>query len=334
MRYSEVKFTRYPDRLEGIKGKKKAPVHVQLILSDLCNQACSFCAYRDPGYTSSKLFHIAGNYNPNRKLTTEKALEVLDDCAEMGVRAISFTGGGEPTVHPDFQIIVDRATDLGLKWSLVTNGVLLHKFDVTKASWIRVSLDASRPETYSKIRKVPTAHFDRALQAVKGNGVGFVVTPDNWEEVVEATEIVRDLGAKHFRIGSQVAEDNVWLGDRERIQQVSRLCAIAESKSRPGFEVHNRFNMIFEGEEIPKDGLCGFQYFTTYIGADQNLYRCCVYAYNPRGLVGTIKDKRFKDAWEQSDLGIDARECRHCNFRSINRKIVEHLQEDESSVFV
>lgn len=333
-RYSEVKFTRFPDRLEGIKSKKAAPVHVQLIPSDLCNQACSFCAYRDPGYTSSKLFHVAGNYNPNRKMPIAKALEVLEDCAEMGVRAVSFTGGGEPTVHPDLQKMMDRASELGLRWSLVTNGVLLNKFDVSKAAWVRISLDAATAKTYSSIRKVPEHHFDRALASVKGNGVGFVVTPENWREVVQATILVKSWGAKYIRIGSQVAEDNVWGQDLDLIEHVKGLCRVAELEAGDGFEVFNRFERVFDGEEIPEDSLCGYQYFTTYIGADQNLYRCCVYAYNPRGLLGTIKDKRFKEAWEQSDLGIDARACRHCNFRSINKKIVEHLAEDPSAVFV
>ncbi len=331
MRYSEVKFSRFPDRLEGIREKKKAPVHVQLIPSDLCNQSCSFCAYRDPGYTSSKLFHIQGNYNPNRKLPLEKALEVLQDCSEMGVKAVSFTGGGEPTVHPDLQVMMDQASYLGLKWSLVTNGVLLDRFDVSKASWVRISLDAATSKTYSRIRKVPEGHFDRALKAVKGRGVGFVVTPENWSEVFEATKLVKDLGARYIRIGSQVAEENVWSGDPS---VVSDLCEAAETLAGDGFEVHNRFNRVFDGEEIPKDPLCGYQYFTTYIGADQNLYRCCVYAYNPRGLLGTIKDKSFKEAWDQAVMDLDARDCRHCNFRSINKKISEYLEEDESAVFV
>ncbi len=90
-------------------------MHVNLVLSDLCNQACSFCAYRDPTYSSSELFHVGGDYNPNRKLSWEKVQEVLGDCCEMGVKAVTFTGGGEPTVHPRFQEIVDLAWKLGLR---------------------------------------------------------------------------------------------------------------------------------------------------------------------------------------------------------------------------
>lgn len=107
LRYSTLKAFKYPDRLEAIKsGHPAGPVHVQIILSDLCNQNCHFCAYRDPSYTSSQLFHIDGNYNPNRMIPLDKVLEILDDCVEMGVRAIQLTGGGEPTVHPHFDKVV------------------------------------------------------------------------------------------------------------------------------------------------------------------------------------------------------------------------------------
>lgn len=98
-RYSALKAMKYPDRLEAIRsGGFAGPVHVQIILSDLCNQNCAFCAFRDPGYSSSQLFHVDGNYNPNRMLPFDKVTEILDDC--VGVKAVQYTGGGEPTVHP------------------------------------------------------------------------------------------------------------------------------------------------------------------------------------------------------------------------------------------
>ena len=61
------------------------------------------------GYTTNELFKVVHpvtavrliTYNPNRKIPYEKCLEILDDCAEMGVKAIQITGGGEPSVHPD-----------------------------------------------------------------------------------------------------------------------------------------------------------------------------------------------------------------------------------------
>jgi MoaA/NifB/PqqE/SkfB family radical SAM enzyme len=340
-RYSTLKALRFPDRLAGIaSGTATAPVHVQIILSDLCNQACHFCAYRDPSYTSSVLFHIDGNYNPKRFLPFEKLIEVLDDCVAMGVRAIQYTGGGEPTVYPRFQEAIDATVARGLKWSLVTNGVLSRNRDFSTATWIRVSLDAANAATYSRIRSVPQDHFAKACQTIKryGCGVGFVVTPENWGEIVSATELARSIGASNIRIGAQFSSENAALFDGFRAQ-ASALAKEAESLAEPGFEVVNRFDekLAELDDGNPEYDRCGFQYFTTYIGADQNLYRCCVYAYNPHGLIGSIRDRRFRDVWPEAHAAFrsfSARGCERCQFQSINRAINDVLTPDPSEAFV
>jgi MoaA/NifB/PqqE/SkfB family radical SAM enzyme len=332
-RYSHLKAARYPDRIEGIRLQKaQGPVHVQIILSDLCNQSCHFCAYRDPTYTSSKLFHIEGNYNPNRKLETEKVIEILDDCVELGVKAVQYTGGGEPTIHPDFNYLVEETMKRGLKWGLVTNGVKKRNF--AGASWVRVSLDAGNSKTYSQIRSVHPSHFDRALETIRlwKTGVGFVITPENWREVYEATLLVKDLGATNIRLGAQFSEDGLDLFKDFEIE-ARNLCKAAESLSSESFKVHNKFNEKMKDLEGPPDyDKCRYQYFTTYIGADQNLYRCCVYAYNPRGLVGTIKGRRFKDVWYENwgtFHDFNARDCERCQFNTINKSINDMVDSED-----
>lgn len=339
-RYSALKAMKFPDRLDTVRGRADAgPVHVQMILSDLCNQSCHFCAYRDPKYTSSQLFHVDGNYNPHRMLPTEKAKEILEDCARMGVRAIQFTGGGEPTVHPQFQQIADFAHNLGLPWALVTNGVVI-KHDLSNAAWIRVSLDAGTPETYMRIRSCGKGHFERAMATINRYrcGVGFVITPENWQEVFTAAMLARDHGASNFRISAQFSTSNESLfGDDA--PRIAALCRMAEGLSGGEFTVHNRFSEKIGDltQQNPDYERCGYQFFTTYIGADQNLYRCCVYAYNPRGLIASLKGRRFPDVWRDALANFrkfDARGCERCQFNRINRNILEVTEADESEVFV
>ena len=299
------------------------------------------CAYRDPSYTSSQLFHINGNYNPNRMLPFEKVVEILDDCVEMGVRAVQLTGGGEPTVHPRFQEIAAEINKRGLAWALVTNGVRAAQYDLLTAAWVRVSLDAATPETYARIRRVDPGHFAKACETIRRNrcGVGFVVTPENWREVEDATELARDLGASNIRIGAQFSEagGDLFAGIRNL---AANYCREAERLGRPGFEVINRFSEKLGDldQGAPDYGRCGYQHFTTYIGADQNLYRCCVYAYHPRGLIGSIQGRRLKDVWQEvaaADFAkFDATSCKRCQFNTINRAINEVVTPDPSEVFV
>jgi radical SAM protein with 4Fe4S-binding SPASM domain len=328
--YSYLKALRHPDVLDGITGNRPTRLpHVELILADLCQQHCDFCAYRLPGYTSNQLF------DEKRLMPKAKALEILEDCRAIGVEAIQFTGGGEPTIYPGFQEIIEKTISLGLKFSLVSNGVRINP-DLakllSKASWVRISLDAASGATYVKIRHVHKSHWEKARNAVKllkeaGTpvvGVGFVVTPDNWWDVYGAACLARELGADNFRISAMFSQEDerLFLPFHDRAAQ---LCREAEILSRPGFTVYNRFGDRIEDltHKNPEDQLCGYQFFTTYIGADLNVYRCCGYAYNERGLMGSLKDQRFRDFWMaqarfDEQKAFDARGCERCQFRKIN----------------
>jgi MoaA/NifB/PqqE/SkfB family radical SAM enzyme len=356
--YSPLKALRHLDVLQAVReGRPARPVHVEMILSDLCNHACAFCSFRDPNYSSSQLFRThepdskrglrhpgleAFNFNPKRFMPTEKALEILDDCKAMGVGAIQFTGGGEPTLHPDFVQILEAAHAHGFAVSLVTNGVKLGDRStqaatdaVRRAAWLRVSLDAATAETYTRIRRCPDWHFEAACNAVRefaGSpgrvvGVGFVVTPDNWREIFDGAKLARELGADNIRIGAQFSaeDERLFAGFHA---EAAALAREAEALTRPGFTVVNRFSEKLDDlrQRAPDYDRCGYQQFTTFIGADCNVYRCCVQAYNERGIVGSVKDRRFRDLWlsderAESMAMFKASDCDRCQFNRINSVI-------------
>lgn len=333
--YSHLKAFRHPDVLHSISnGVPGRLPHVELILADLCQQSCKFCAYRLEGYAPNQLF------DDKRMMATEKALEIVDDCAEIGVQAIQFTGGGEPTLHKGFQQVVERVWQHGMKFSLVSNGVQITPALarlIVRASWVRVSLDAASEETYCSVRRVHRSHWQKAMDAVRYLrnardeaktdcviGVGFVVTPHNWQEVAKAAALAKYLGADNFRISAQFSNEDETMFEGFHAE-CAKLCAEAEGLSNEGFTVYNRFGDRLEDLRMgsPEDSLCGYQFFTTYIGADLNVYRCCGYAYNSRGLVGSIKDQRFKDFWMSQErfdnqINFDGRGCERCQFRKQN----------------
>ncbi len=147
--YSQAKPVYWLDRLATLRaGLAPAPVHVQLVLSDLCNQDCGFCAYRMSSGLSNELFPEGKRRNPNRMIPTAKAEEIIDDCAKLGVQGIQFTGGGEPTVHPDHLALFARAQRHGIATALVSNCVNLDVEHpaVREMAWIRISVVAGTLE--------------------------------------------------------------------------------------------------------------------------------------------------------------------------------------------
>jgi MoaA/NifB/PqqE/SkfB family radical SAM enzyme len=354
--YSSLKVFHHRERLEQLKrGEQIVPAQLQVILSDLCNHDCSFCSYRWSGYTSNELFTAGaelakfGTNNPNRMISFEKAIEVLDDCAEMGIGAIQYTGGGEPTVHPQHREVFQETINRGLEFALVSNGAIFRKASGTvastidlllQASWVRFSLDAGRDDTYSAIRRIPQAIFHQVLGNISNLvsakeaagagpviGIGFVVTKENWQEVVEAAQLAKVIGANNLRISAvfQPDDDAYFAGFHE---QAAALCKEAESLSEGKFRVFNRFSDRLEDlhDKHPDYQFCGYQQFNSYLGADLNLYRCCNLGYSLRGKIGSIKEQRLKDLWASEEKrraidGFNAHGCPRCMFNRVNRTI-------------
>jgi len=172
----------------------------------------------DGGFSTENFGEMKGGTlikNPNRRIPEGKAIEILNDCADVGVKAIQFTGGGEPTAHPDHIDIFDCAKLLGLKVGLVTNGLVMREPGVlANMDWVRISLDAGFADTYEKIRE--SKSFDKVLSNIKALvsfdtpcviGIGFVVTRENWQEISRACEIAENLGVEYVRLSAMFSEE-------------------------------------------------------------------------------------------------------------------------------
>lgn len=347
--YSDLKAAWHLDKIDEMRhGAQIVPPHVQLILSDLCNQDCSFCSYRmSNGLSSEQFADEHGNKNPNRRISTAKALEILDDCASLGVRAIQFTGGGEPTAHPDHLLIFEYAQNLGLETSLVTNGIVFRQDwenVLPKMKWVRVSVDASSPAQYAAVRRVKPEFYATAMGHIamlaaeiykQGTdcllGVGYVLTPENWTDAYEGVRLIRETGAHNVRLSAMFSTEGtrpyegIYDDIRAEIDNIKTL-------DREGFRVIDMFgNRIADlVQHAPDYEFCGHQQFNMYIGGNLKVYRCCTTAYTRHGEVGDLTNQRlsswFYSQQKQEAYGaFDARSCSVCQFGSKN-KVINYLK--------
>jgi MoaA/NifB/PqqE/SkfB family radical SAM enzyme len=329
--YSQAKPVYWLDRLATLRaGTTPPPVHVQLVLSDLCNQDCGFCAYRMSAGLSNELFPQGKRKNPNRMIPTAKAEEIIDDCAELGVQAIQFTGGGEPTMHPDHLALFARAQAHGIATALVTNSINLDTLHpaVQAMSWIRVSVDAGTPETYARTRRVPERHWpavwrnveDLAAHCAGTVSVGFVVTPENFRELHLCATLAKQAGAANVRVGAVFSAEGV--GHYGALLPHIRASLAADRAEFPDMVV-DLFDRRIEDLEAgsPTERSCGYQHLTTYIGGDLGVYRCCNTAYTRAGKVADLHDVRFAHLFGRKVEAFDATGCRFCQFRGQNQVI-------------
>jgi len=341
--YNVLKPAWHLDRLQDMRhGNQAKPIGIQLILSDLCNQDCYFCAYRSSTGLSSSQFgepRADGtiNHNPPRMIKTSKAYEILRDAKDLGVKSITFTGGGDPTVHPNHLELFDQALDSGLECSLNTNGILFRPGweDVLPYfTYIRFSVDAATPEEYARIRQTSPYEYHKVLNnitrlvgAVRGVsscvvGAGYVVTPDNYENLREGVSHLRDTGIQYVRLASlQSTEGMTIYSDVNAVKDSIRSALELET---PEFQIVDLFEST-QGKRMD-DPFCGFQQLVLYIGANLHVYRCCYTAYSPIGDVGDLTEQSLK-AWFESDQKwkdyhyFDARDCTTCPLKDKNQVI-------------
>lgn len=343
MSYSALKAAWHIDRIQQLRdGKQTAPVELQFILSDLCNQDCFFCAYRSEVGLSSEQFvewteEGERIRNPVRLMKKEKAIEILEDAWGLGTRSIIFTGGGEPTVHPKHLDVFTYALELGFQCSLNTNGILLRTGweDVfPRFAYVRYSIDAGCAEDYAEVRRVPPAQYRRALDnlakmtAVCAGtdcivGAGYVVTPNNYKALVQGVRAIRDTGAAYVRLAAMqsTAQEKPYEGI---MSEVRALLDEVTTEETDTFEVVDMFDTAL-GKQAAAP-LCGMQLFVLYVGANLKVYRCCYTAYTGIGEIGDLSQQTFGEwfASEQKYKAIgefDARSCFVCPLEHKNEII-------------
>lgn len=141
-----------------------------------------------------------------------RVLELIDECAEMGVYNIQFTGG-EPLLHPDFFAFVDNALEKGMMVHIFTCGYIcshevIKKFDKysgNRSVMIQVSLDGL--EEYHNIFRGVKDSYSKAIyfieQMVERNikvSVGTCVDLQSYEELNALSMILKEKGVNVHRI--------------------------------------------------------------------------------------------------------------------------------------
>lgn len=159
--FNPLKIWHHADRLRALAAEQDvAPVTVEVDPVAFCNHRCFWCV--DPSHrpvTASRDFLW--------RLLEELAAFTVNG---FGVQGIVFKGGGEPTLHPDFPELVQRARELDFEVGVVTNGSRMLKPGLAEtlaqwASYVRVSIDGPTAETHLRIHG--SLDFDEIVAGVK-----------------------------------------------------------------------------------------------------------------------------------------------------------------------
>lgn len=126
----QLKLALHTQFADHLAGKQIAPINVEVSPSGVCQASCGFC------------FYAGGELGSHRKvfLDTGVTCDLLASCASLGVKSISWTGGGEPSLHPDIAKLVACAHADGIEQGMFTNALAMPRFDPSLLSWARVTM--------------------------------------------------------------------------------------------------------------------------------------------------------------------------------------------------
>lgn len=134
--------------MDRIFGEQK-PITADIFLTNYCNNKCPYCTY--------KRWELG---NKSHHMSSAEFTVYARRLISLGVKGMILTGGGEPTVNPEFMAIAEWLQANEVHYGVNTN---FNKLVYIKPDYLKVSLDGWDEESYEKSRGV------RAYQKVREN---------------------------------------------------------------------------------------------------------------------------------------------------------------------
>lgn len=342
--YTNKKIFHYVDKINSLPrnvGTILPPLHIRLKPINACNHNCYYCAYRSDDQ------QLGQDMRQSDFIPRNKMMELIDDFVDMGVKAVTFSGGGEPFCYPYLLETVQKLAASPIRFASLTNGALLSgevaEVYAHHATWLRVSMDGWDDRSYSEYRNCPDGEFTRITRNIErfkkmGGpcylGVSLIVDRKNSEHVFDFVKMMNEIGVDSVKISPCVTSNNgkecneyhrpILQLVKEQIQK-----AVSEFASN-SFEVFDSYHSLSDKFTKTYDW-CPYIQVLTVIGADLNIYSCQDKAYNlESGVIGSIKQSRFKDFWF-SDKENFFRMCpsihcgHHCVTNEKNKMLIEYL---------
>ena len=303
----------------------KGPHHVQIDLTDHCNNNCLACWCNSP-LLQEKM------HQPDQKhtLSLQLAKELLDELKAMGTKEIYFSGGGEPFCHPQIMEILAYAKAKGFVCYVNTNFTLLDKGKLDKLidiglDHLTVSTWAATPEVYSETHPNKSGEtFTQIMENLKYLNKNKRRTPyvklynvifnKNCHQLKEMVDFARDTKSESLEytlVDTIPGKTENLLMDQAQIKELQKDVALLKS-------------LLDKEGKINKVLLFGFDAFSRRVSSSNDLVKAtydrniidkipcyigwCFARILPNGDVnsclkshripaGNLLNNKFKDIW-------------------------------------
>lgn len=327
--FNSMKVLCWRDRIDTIlEGDIPPPVAVEIDPSNLCTQNCVWCMFKD--------------FKQRERVSLGSTImeDLIVDLGGIGVKAITFTGGGEPLVNPATPEAMALASRLGIQVGLVTNGDRLEREYVFNAvsetcRYVRLSIDAGSDGTYFRLKKPRnrdqlTRNLELMRRLIDGGftgdvGAAFLIHPDTYRELPLLISRLEDVGASYLQVRPCIGVEF-----NPAMINFSRDVVDGYRGKLRIYANFKRFDEIRYGMDFQR---CRATPLLGIVGADAKMYICCQFRGNSDYVIGDLKEKRFSEQWgreihRKAIERIDLSRCPPCRYSMFNHIIEEVFIDD------
>ena len=346
--YTKMKIFHFKDKVDSLPrtvDKILPPIQIRIKPTNVCAHKCWYCAYR------ADHLQLGKDMKQTDHIPKYKMMEIIDDIVEMGVKSVTFSGGGDPFHYPFLLETVKKLSQTPVKFASLTHGARLQgevaEIFAQHGTWLRISIDGWDDESYSFYRGVPKGEFAKVITNMENFkklggkcylGVSIIVDRNNAPHIYELIKKLKNIGVDSAKIYACIISDNVTESNKYQqtiFESVKKQIEKAiEDLADSKFEIYDAYHTL--DEKFKKDYTwCPYLQIVPVIGADLNIYPCHDKAYNMgQGLIGSIKNQKFKDFWYSGKSNFfKINPSIHCNHHCIvnvtNKLILDYLNADK-----
>lgn len=288
----QLKLTIHKQFSDYLSGLSVYPINIEISPSGVCDARCSWCFY--------------AKSRGSKFINTERLVEFLHE-AHKHSKAVTWTGGGEPTLHPHFDILVRECE---LDQGLITNGLKIPKYSPERMSWIRVS---KTEQSWNK-------ESLRVMRQCRKLGMCINYTGD--ENVVEEA----------LRVAYEVEADYVQV--RPALLSGGKTVDIEPPKIADKKLLITKYK--FDDARVPRNYTrCVGYHFAPFLWEDGRLDVCGYMRGQDEYHIGSIFDKSYTELFSDLPRSVPvSKECQICCKNHEINKLVCDAQDIEDSNFV
>lgn len=346
--YSQLKIFHHKELLEKLENAQRCnPLYIRIKPTNVCNHNCYYCHYKNPYLTLDE-------YDPKDMISREKMMEIISDMRAMGVRAVTFSGGGEPLCYPYIEESMEKILEAEIDLSVITNGSMLRgkKAELlARAKWVRISIDSMNAANYAGIRGIGEDALPALLKNIETFagmksdtcelGINFVIGRENYLEIEQVAETMKSLGVNHVKFAPLFSRDTEGYHKDIKNGVIAKLDELGNRLNDGSFKIIDLYTSDFDDYEVFKRtySRCPVKEFVCVIAANSKVYYCHDKAYLSDGCVCDLNKQSFIEGWNSDEVTRKFREfdamevCKqHCVYDSRNVLINSYLDMDLNHV--